>query len=71
MPTVIIDKTDGFQLFLSKESIDVEVFTAKCSEINVCFDDVGKEMKERAISEQMFTKVVEGELVTTVVQHKG
>ena len=35
VPTISIDKTDGCQMFLSKDSIDVEIITAKSSEMNV------------------------------------
>ncbi len=33
--TVSIDKTDGCQVYLSKECLDVEIITAKSSEMNV------------------------------------
>ena len=35
VPTISIDKTDGCQMFLSKDSIGVEIITAKSSEMNV------------------------------------
>ena len=35
VPTVIIDKTDGCQMFLSKESLGVEIVSSKSSEMNV------------------------------------
>lgn len=34
-PTVSIDKTDGCQVFLSKESLNAEIITAKSSEMNI------------------------------------
>ena len=35
-PTVSIDKTDGCQIYLSKDSIKCEIISAKSSEMNVC-----------------------------------
>ena len=35
VPTISCDKTDGCQMFLSKDSVDVEIITAKSSEMNV------------------------------------
>lgn len=35
MPTVSIQKTDGCQVYLSKESLDTEIVTSKSSEMNV------------------------------------
>ncbi|KCV70230.1 hypothetical protein H696_02560 [Fonticula alba] len=34
-PTINIDKTDGLQLYLSKDAIDIDILTAKSSELNV------------------------------------
>ena len=34
-PTVSIDKTDGCQMYLSKDSLDAEIVTAKSSEMNI------------------------------------
>lgn len=35
VPTIFVDKTDGCQMFLSDASIDVEIVSAKSSEMNV------------------------------------
>lgn len=75
-PTVNIDKTDGMQLFLSKEGLDTEILTAKSSEMNVVFEDPSKgpssaEYVEKPISEQFKTRIVDGQLVTVCVEHKG
>ena len=34
--TVSIDKTDGCQVYLSKDSLEAEIVTAKSSEMNIC-----------------------------------
>lgn len=35
VPTISIDKTDGCQMYLSKDSLDVEIISSKSSEMNV------------------------------------
>lgn len=35
VPTITIDKTDGCQMFLNKDTLDVEIVTSKSSEMNV------------------------------------
>lgn len=35
VPTIIIDKTDGCQMYLNKDSLDVEIVSSKSSEMNV------------------------------------
>ena len=35
VPTVSIDKTDGCMVYLSKDSLDATVVTAKSSEMNI------------------------------------
>jgi len=35
VPTITIDKVDGLQMFLNKESMDVEIVSAKSSALNV------------------------------------
>lgn len=35
VPTISIDKTDGCMVYLSNQSLDAEIVTAKSSEMNV------------------------------------
>ena len=35
VPTISIDKTDGCQMYLSDDSMDVEIVSSKSSEMNV------------------------------------
>ena len=35
VPTISIDKTDGCQMYLSKDSLDVVIVSSKSSEMNV------------------------------------
>lgn len=74
-PTTVIDKTDGLVLFLSRECLDIEIFTAKSSELNV--STPGKtdndDYVERALPEQLKTTIdaKTGAMSTVVVEHKG
>ncbi|XP_046362437.2 adenylyl cyclase-associated protein 1-like [Haliotis rufescens] len=52
MPTVIIDKTDGCMMYLSKDSIQAEIVTAKSSELNILVPQADGEYKEFALPEQ-------------------
>ena len=54
--TVSIEKTDGCQVFLSSNSLDCEIVTAKSSEINVLVPEAEGEFKEFALPEQYKTK---------------
>lgn len=55
VPTVSVDKTDGFMIYLSKDSLDTIVVSAKSSEMNVLVPDATGEYKEYAIPEQFRT----------------
>lgn len=54
VPIINIDKTDGFQMYLSKDSIGAEFVTAKVSEINIMVPD-GDDYLEKPIVEQFKT----------------
>lgn len=71
VPTITIDKTDGVQVFLNKESMDIEILSAKSSEINVSFQTDDGEWVEKAVGEQILSRVVCGKVVSSVVEHKG
>ncbi|KAG1718504.1 adenylate cyclase associated C terminal-domain-containing protein [Suillus lakei] len=73
-PTVQIDSTDSGQIYLSKQCLDVEITTAKCSAINVSLPVEGEEdgvFEEQAMPEMLKTVVHNGKLVTTIVEHAG
>lgn len=73
-PTFQLDSTDGGTIFLSKDSLAAEITTAKCSNINVNLPVEGEEegvFEEAPMPEMMLTKVVNGKLVTSIVEHAG
>lgn len=75
LPTILLDQIDGAQLYLSHESMKSppEIFTSKCSAINVVTLPKSDEedSKEEPIPEQMKTYFKNGKLVTEVVEHAG
>lgn len=69
-----IDSTDSGQIYLSRDSLHAEITTAKCSSINVSLPVPGEEegvFAEQAVPEMLKTVIVDGKLVTTVVEHIG
>ncbi|KAI5635591.1 hypothetical protein NE865_11671 [Phthorimaea operculella] len=73
VPTISIDKTDGCQIYLSKDSLDVEIVSSKSSEMNVLVPKGNGDYTELPIPEQyktMLNKQGTG-LNTTPVENKG
>ena len=64
LPLVNIDKTDQFQIYLSKESMNVEIIQAKSSSMNVLVPTEEGDFKEIALPEQ-FKSVLRGKKFTT------
>jgi len=77
LPTILLDQVDGAQLYLSTASLGTEIFTSKCSSVNVVVppnDDEGGDdgdSKELAFPEQIRSVVVNGALKSEVVEHAG
>lgn len=63
LPTIMLDQVDGAQIYLGKESLGCEVFTSKCSSVNVILPPDGEEgdSKELPLPEQLRTVVRGGE----------
>ncbi|KAH9038989.1 adenylate cyclase associated N terminal-domain-containing protein [Lactarius pseudohatsudake] len=73
-PTIQVDSTDSGQIYLSKDCLRTEITTAKCSSINVSLPVEGEEdgvFEESPVPEMLLTKIKDGQLVTTVVEHVG
>jgi adenylyl cyclase-associated protein len=69
-PTMAVDKSDGLQVYLSKDCLDIEVFTAKSSALNVLYPN-GEDYVELAVPEQLKTVLAGGKLASVAVEHKG
>lgn len=71
VPTISIDKTDGCQVYLSKDSLDVEVISSKSSEMNILIPK-GDDFVELAVPEQYKTRITaQNTLRTEIVENAG
>jgi adenylyl cyclase-associated protein len=73
VPTILLDQVDSAQIYLSKDSLDTEIFTSKCSSININLppEQEDDDYKEEPIPEQFRSFVKGGKLVTEIVEHSG
>lgn len=72
VPTISVDKTDGCQMYLSPESLEVEIISSKSSEMNVMVPKGNGDYSEYPVPEQYKTTVVPGKgLSTIIVESKG
>lgn len=72
LPTIMLDQVDAAAIYLSRESLGTEVFTSKCSGINVNLPGLdGEDYEERALPEQVRSVVRDGIIVSEIVQHSG
>lgn len=79
LPTILLDQVDGAQVYLSPESLGTEIYSSKCSNINIVVpptDDEGGEegdSKEFAVPEQIRTVVTKDgkKLESEIVEHAG
>ncbi|CAF3311555.1 unnamed protein product [Rotaria socialis] len=66
VPTVLIEKTDGCHIYLSKASLSTEFITSKSSEMSVNIPSVDDEYKEYPIPEQFKTSIKNGTQLVTI-----
>jgi adenylyl cyclase-associated protein len=73
VPTIMLDQVDGASVYLAQESLGTEVFTSKCSSVNIVLPPQGEEDdgKECPLPEQIRTIVKDGKLVSEIVEHAG
>ncbi|KAI1626212.1 adenylate cyclase associated N terminal-domain-containing protein [Exophiala viscosa] len=74
VPTLLLDQVDGAQIYLSNQTLATELFTSKCSALNVVLppkDDSEDDSKELPLPEQLRTVVKNGRLVSEIVEHAG
>lgn len=73
VPTIQVDSTDSGQVYLSPVCMEtIEIITAKTSAINISIPTSNDgDYAERPIPEQMKTRVINGRLVTEIVEHAG
>lgn len=73
LPSVQLDKVDGGIIFLSKESLETEVYTSKCTSINITLPPASEQddSVECPVPEQLRSTIVDGKLVTEIVKQEG
>ncbi|OEL18029.1 Cyclase-associated protein 1 [Dichanthelium oligosanthes] len=73
VPTISIDNTSGCQLYLSEESLEASITTAKSSEINALVPDANSEgdWAEHSLPQQYIHAFKEGQFTTSPVSHSG
>ena len=72
VPTVLLDQVDGATIYLSKEGQATELFTSKCSGVNVVLPPKGDEDdRECPLPEQIRTFIKHGTVVSEIVEHAG
>ncbi|KAK9365882.1 adenylate cyclase associated N terminal-domain-containing protein [Lipomyces kononenkoae] len=73
LPTISVDQCDNGQIYLSKESMDIEIYSSKSSGLNVNIPDEAQDgdFKEQPVPEQLLHKISNGKLVSTIVAHMG
>ena len=73
LPTIMLDQVDGASIYLSKESLGTEVFTSKCSAVNIntpgqTEDD---DYREHPLPEQIKSVIRSGMVMSEIVEHAG
>ncbi|KAI5359232.1 putative cyclase-associated protein CAP/septum formation inhibitor MinC [Septoria linicola] len=73
VPTIQLDQVDGASIYLGAESLATEVYTSKCSSINVILPPAGddEDSKEAPLPEQIRSFVRNGKMVSEIVEHAG
>lgn len=74
VPTILLDQVDGATVYLSDKSLHTEVFTSKCSSVNVMLppkEGSDEDTKECPVPEQIKSYIKDGVLVNEIVEHAG
>ncbi|CAD0018094.1 unnamed protein product [Aureobasidium pullulans] len=73
LPTVMLDQVDGAAIYLSKDSLNTEIYTSKCTSINVNLPPKTEQedYKECPLPEQFRSYFKDGKLVSEIVEHAG
>ncbi|KAF0900339.1 hypothetical protein E2562_030627 [Oryza meyeriana var. granulata] len=73
VPTISIDNTSGCQLYLSKESLETSITTAKSSEINALVPDANSDgdWAEHSLPQQFIHAFRDGQFTTSPASHSG
>lgn len=64
LPTLSIDKTDGCQVYLSKDSLNVDIISAKSSEMNILIPDKTGEFVSSDQRQHLYSSVAAHEFIS-------
>ncbi|GAB1201883.1 hypothetical protein APSETT445_000475 [Aspergillus pseudonomiae] len=73
-PTLLLDQVDGATVYLGPQSLNTEVFSSKCTAINIMLppkEGTDEDTKECPVPEQIKSYVKDGVLVNEIVEHAG
>lgn len=73
VPTIMLDQVDGGTIYLNSHSLDTEVFTSKCSSVNVNMPpkDENDDYRECPLPEQIRSYIKDGRMISDIVEHAG
>ncbi|KAJ5950592.1 uncharacterized protein N7479_009005 [Penicillium vulpinum] len=74
VPTLLMDQVDGATVYLGQQSLNTEIFTSKCSAINITLpppEGTDEDTKECPLPEQFKSYIKDGVLVSEIVEHAG
>ena len=69
----MLDQVDSAQIYLSKDSMNTEIFTSKCTSVNINLPpkDEDGDYAECPIPEQFRSYIKDGQLVSEIVEYAG
>ena len=73
LPTIMLDQVDNATVYLSQESLHTEVFTSKCTSVNINVPGQQEEddYRECPLPEQIKTVIKGGKALSEIVEHAG
>ena len=73
LPTILMDQVDGAQIYLGEHSMETEVFSHKCSSVNLnIIEGEDGDYKEVALPEQLRHYIgKDGKVASEIVEHAG
>ncbi|KAJ5577011.1 hypothetical protein N7535_003937 [Penicillium sp. DV-2018c] len=74
VPTLLMDQVDGAAVYLGQQSLNTEVFTSKCSAVNINLpppEGTDGDTKECPLPEQFKSYIKDGVIVSEIVEHAG
>lgn len=72
VPQISVDKSDEGQIYLSRSSLETEVYTSSTTALNINVpDDANDDFKEISVPEQFKHTFTSGKISSTIVEHAG